>query len=126
MKPLLTSIIMFVASSVFAMQCIEDTPSGYKVVLPDSVADATLNGDKVAYCIKFKIDPEKFSRWLLRCGLEMDSLHDGKDILELELKEGYLTLIDTKKDDIVYMEVINTKNILEAEGHIGVHRECNL
>jgi hypothetical protein len=47
-------------------------------------------------------------------------------ILELELNEGYLTLIDTQKDNIVYMEVINTKNISEAEGHIGVHRKCNL
>jgi len=125
MKFIILLIVLF-SPLVRANDCIQVGEDGYDIKFPEGIANLSINGDKVAYCAKFKISPSQLSDWLKECGLTMEALHHGSDIYESNFPDGFITILNTGKDNVVYIGVTNTKEYEVFKDHIGVHRSCAL
>ncbi|QSX38664.1 hypothetical protein [Shewanella sedimentimangrovi] len=125
MKFIILLIVLF-SPLVKANDCIRVGEDGYDIKFPEGIANLSINGDKMAYCAKFKISPNQLSDWLKECGLTMDAINHGGEIYESNVPDGFITILNTGKDNVVYIGVTNTKEYIDFKDHIGVHRNCAL
>ncbi len=125
MKLIIALVVLWVPLAN-AKECIRNGENGYNIEFPEGISGLSINGDKIAYCAKFKISPEMLITWLNGCGIALDPLHHGGDIYESEVADGLVTILNTGKDNVVYFEITNSKAHEVYEDHIGVHRNCAL
>ena len=126
MKLIILNLLLIFSVSSFSEDCIKFDGSNYKVELPATAKNISIDGDIIAYCVKFNLPDKGFDSWLKNCNLSADPLHHGGQILELEFDKGVVTIIDTGKNNQAYIEVINSKDYDVFKEHIGVARECTL
>lgn len=126
MKPITLTLLLIFSAPSFSKDCIEFDGVNYKVELPTSAENISIDGDAVAYCVKFNLPNKGFDSWMNKCNLTADPLHHGGKLLELEFDKGIVTIVDTGKNNQTYIEVINSKDYEVFKEHIGVARKCTL
>ena len=126
MKLIILNLLLIFSVSSFSEGCIKFDGSNYKVELPTTAKNITIDGDTVAYCVKFNLPDKGFDSWMKKCNLTADPLHHAGQILELEFDKGIVTIVDTGKNNQAYIEVINSKDYAVFKEHIGVARQCTL